>query len=196
MSTGAPRTNSKSGPEGDPPERLPPAAIVVDSGLRIIHLHGGAGSYLSPVVPASGLPLLRILLPDLVPPVRTAVRRARKERLPATAAGIPLECRGGVQSVRVEVLPLQSDRFNTCDFLIVLQAEPVPAIAVTSELTPRQREVLQLFAAGRTLKEVASVLSISTKTAEYHKYRIMKHLGVRTNAEMTKYAVRIGLSTL
>jgi len=197
MSTGAPKSNSKAGSAGDPPERFAPAAIVVDSDLRIIHLHGGAGSYLLPAVPASGLPLLRILLPDLVPPFRTAVRRARKERLAVTVAGIPLHTSGGsVQTVRVEVVPLASSRFNTCDFLIVLQPEPVPATAVIPELTPRQREVLQLFAEGKSLKEVAAVLRISAKTAEYHKYRIMKHLGVRTNAEMTKYAVRVGLSTL
>jgi len=66
----------------------------------------------------------------------------------------------------------------------------------TADLTPRQREVLQLLAEGKGLKDVAAVLKISIKTAEYHKYRIMNKLGVRTNAEMTKYAVKIGLSTL
>jgi DNA-binding NarL/FixJ family response regulator len=65
-----------------------------------------------------------------------------------------------------------------------------------ADLTPRQREVLQLLAEGKGLKDVAAVLRISIKTAEYHKYRIMNKLGVRTNAEMTKYAVKIGLSTL
>jgi DNA-binding NarL/FixJ family response regulator len=65
-----------------------------------------------------------------------------------------------------------------------------------ADLTPRQREVLRLLAEGKGLKEVAAILKISIKTAEYHKYRIMNQLGVRTNAEMTKYAVRIGLSTL
>jgi DNA-binding NarL/FixJ family response regulator len=64
------------------------------------------------------------------------------------------------------------------------------------ELTPRQREVLQLLAEGKSLKEVAASLKISIKTAEFHKYRIMKQIGVRTNAEMTKYAVKLGVSTL
>jgi DNA-binding NarL/FixJ family response regulator len=64
------------------------------------------------------------------------------------------------------------------------------------ELTPRQREVLQLLAEGKSLKEVAAGLKISIKTAEFHKYRIMKQIGVRTNAEMTKYAVKLGVSTL
>jgi DNA-binding NarL/FixJ family response regulator len=65
-----------------------------------------------------------------------------------------------------------------------------------SELTPRQREVLQLLAEGRSLKEVAAVLNISIKTAEFHKYRIMKQLGIHSNAELTKYAVRLGMTGL
>ena len=62
-----------------------------------------------------------------------------------------------------------------------------------SEITARQREVLQLLAEGKGLKEVAAVLNISIKTAEFHKYRIMRHLGIRTNADLTKYAVRLGI---
>jgi DNA-binding NarL/FixJ family response regulator len=67
---------------------------------------------------------------------------------------------------------------------------------VKNELTPRQREVLQLLAEGKSLKEVAAILDISIKTAEFHKYRIMNKLGVHTNAEMTKCAVRLGLTSL
>jgi len=63
-------------------------------------------------------------------------------------------------------------------------------------LTPRQREVLRLLAEGKSLKEVAAVLKISVKTVEFHKYRIMNQLGIRTNAEMTKYAVKVGVTHL
>jgi DNA-binding NarL/FixJ family response regulator len=59
-----------------------------------------------------------------------------------------------------------------------------------SPLTPRQREVLQLIAEGRTMKEVASILKISPRTAESHKYEIMKALGVQTTAELIQYAIR------
>jgi DNA-binding NarL/FixJ family response regulator len=65
-----------------------------------------------------------------------------------------------------------------------------------AELTPRQREVLQLLADGKSLKEVAAILKVSIKTVEFHKYRIMNKLGLHTNAEMTKYAVKLGVSTL
>jgi DNA-binding NarL/FixJ family response regulator len=60
-------------------------------------------------------------------------------------------------------------------------------------LTPRQREVLQLIAEGRTMKEVASILNISPRTAESHKYEMMQVLGVRTTAELIQYAMRLKL---
>jgi len=60
-------------------------------------------------------------------------------------------------------------------------------------LTPRQREVLQLIAEGRTMKEVAHLLKISPRTAETHKYEIMQALGVKTTAALIQYAVRLNL---
>lgn len=60
-------------------------------------------------------------------------------------------------------------------------------------LTPRQREVLQLVAEGRSLKEIAAILNLSVRTVEFHKYSIMEHIQVRTNAELTQHAIKIGL---
>jgi DNA-binding NarL/FixJ family response regulator len=60
-------------------------------------------------------------------------------------------------------------------------------------LTPRQREVLQLIAEGRTMKEVAAILHISPRTAESHKYGIMQALGVETTAELVQSAIRMKL---
>jgi DNA-binding NarL/FixJ family response regulator len=64
---------------------------------------------------------------------------------------------------------------------------------VWARLTPRQREVLQLLAEGKSHKEVANVLNISVKTAEYHKYAILDKLGLSTNAELVQYAIRHGI---
>jgi DNA-binding NarL/FixJ family response regulator len=61
------------------------------------------------------------------------------------------------------------------------------------ELTPRQRDVLQLIAEGKSAKEVAAILNISPRTAETHKYKIMDELGIKTNAELVQYAIRHGL---
>jgi DNA-binding NarL/FixJ family response regulator len=57
-------------------------------------------------------------------------------------------------------------------------------------LTERQREVLQLLAEGKVMKEVAGVLNLTTRTVAFHKYRIMEVLGARSTAELVRYAVR------
>jgi DNA-binding NarL/FixJ family response regulator len=65
-----------------------------------------------------------------------------------------------------------------------------------AKLTPRQREVLQLIAEGRTMKEVAGILKISARTAETHKYEMMGVLGVRTTAELIQCAIRLRLVSI
>jgi DNA-binding NarL/FixJ family response regulator len=61
------------------------------------------------------------------------------------------------------------------------------------ELTDRQREVLQLLAEGKAMKEAAEILHTSTRTIAFHKYRIMKTLGAKTGAELVRCAVRLHL---
>lgn len=68
--------------------------------------------------------------------------------------------------------------------------------SVEPQLTVRQREVLQLIAEGRTTKQVAETLRISPRTAETHKYETMEILGVHTTAELTQWAIRLGLLPL
>jgi len=63
-------------------------------------------------------------------------------------------------------------------------------------LTARQTEVLRLIAQGKTMKEVAAALCISTRTSEAHKYQMMEHLGVKTVAQLIQFAVRKGLVPL
>jgi DNA-binding NarL/FixJ family response regulator len=58
------------------------------------------------------------------------------------------------------------------------------------ELTPRQREVLQLLAEGRSMKEVASVLNVTPRTVAFHKYQMMEQLKVKSTAELIQYAVK------
>ncbi len=61
------------------------------------------------------------------------------------------------------------------------------------KLTVRQREILQLLAEGRTMKETASILSVTPRTVAFHKYRIMDSLGVETNADLVRFAMKSGL---
>jgi DNA-binding NarL/FixJ family response regulator len=60
-------------------------------------------------------------------------------------------------------------------------------------LTTRQREVLQLLAEGRVMKQVAEVLGVSTRTVAFHKYEVMRRLKVKSTAELVQHAVRMGL---
>ena len=76
---------------------------------------------------------------------------------------------------------------DTVDFLLRTDKKLIPE---GQELTQRQREVLQLLSEGKGMKEVAAVLNVTTRTAAFHKYRMMKVLNVRTNAELVKYAIR------
>jgi DNA-binding NarL/FixJ family response regulator len=66
----------------------------------------------------------------------------------------------------------------------------VPGAVGSGVLTPRQREIWQLLAEGRTPKEIATTMGISVRTVEFHKYRLMQRLGVRTGAELTVLAVK------
>jgi len=57
-------------------------------------------------------------------------------------------------------------------------------------LTERQREVLQLLAEGKAMKEIADILKMTARTVAFHKYRIMEVLDAKSNADLVKYAVR------
>lgn len=66
----------------------------------------------------------------------------------------------------------------------------------TAELTHRQREVLQLLAEGHSSKEIADLLCISPRTVEYHKYKMMEELGIKTSSELVGYAIKHGIVTI
>jgi DNA-binding NarL/FixJ family response regulator len=58
------------------------------------------------------------------------------------------------------------------------------------ELTPRQREVVQLVAEGHSMKEVGNILNIAPRTVAFHKYRIMEQLNIKTTAELIQFAIK------
>jgi DNA-binding NarL/FixJ family response regulator len=60
-------------------------------------------------------------------------------------------------------------------------------------LTMRQREVLQLLAEGRSMKEVGTVLNVTARTVAFHKYKMMEQLGLKTSAELVQFAVKQGM---
>jgi DNA-binding NarL/FixJ family response regulator len=76
---------------------------------------------------------------------------------------------------------------DTVDFLL---RQDKKLIDDEDRLTERQREVLQLLAEGKCMKEVAGVLNITTRTVAFHKYRIMEVLNAKSSAELVQYAMR------
>jgi DNA-binding NarL/FixJ family response regulator len=62
-----------------------------------------------------------------------------------------------------------------------------------SDLTARQREVLQLLAEGKSMKEVAAILDLTPRTVAFHKYRMMEQLRLKTSAELVRFAVQQGV---
>ena len=87
----------------------------------------------------------------------------------------------GIASVMNEDNPFDLSKINRSD---------------CSVLTPRQRQVLQLIAEGKSTKETASILNVSVKTVESHRLRIMTKLNTHSIAGLTRYAVREGLTSL
>ena len=91
---------------------------------------------------------------------------------------------------------------NGSTYITPLLAEDLISILMTTDprkpsretpLTSRQREVLQLLSEGKTMKEAADLLGISARTAESHKYEIMRQLGIKSTAALISYAVRVKL---
>jgi DNA-binding NarL/FixJ family response regulator len=64
------------------------------------------------------------------------------------------------------------------------------------ELTPRQREIVQLYAEGRGIKEISGLLDLSTKTIEFHKHHIMESFNIQSNAELVLFALKHGLISI
>jgi DNA-binding NarL/FixJ family response regulator len=103
----------------------------------------------------------------------------------------PAEVMAAIQEAsrgRIYISPLVAG-----DLLNTLMEKHEHPERLRSELTSRQREVLQLFAEGKSPKEIATLLNVSARTVEFHKYRIMEATGARTLAELTRYAVTHGI---
>jgi len=101
-----------------------------------------------------------------------------------SAASELLQAIRDVSQGRSYVTPLA-----TRDVLDTLLRQPESSRG-THELSPRQREVLQLLAEGRTMKEIANILKITARTVAFHKYSMMQELGIKTSAELIQFAIK------
>ena len=116
------------------------------------------------------------------------------EALRAGASGYVLKHSAGEELIRAIQEVLEGRVYLTpllTKDVITTLTEPTTQPAV--QLTPRQREVLQLIAEGRRMKEIAATLQLSTRTVETHKYQMMQALGVDSTAALVRYAIQLGL---
>lgn len=81
----------------------------------------------------------------------------------------------------------------TGEILHAMRTGPSAGEEPATALTSRQREILQLLAEGRSAKEIATLLDISARTVEFHKYHMMDILGLHNNAELILFAIKHGL---
>jgi DNA-binding NarL/FixJ family response regulator len=126
----------------------------------------------------------------------TFARRA----LDAGASGFVLKHSASVELVAAIRAALQGKTYLTPqlagEVLEAMKEGPERADDPIASLTPRQREVLQLLAEGRSAKEIAANLGISARTVEFHKYQMMETLDLHTNAELIHFAIKHGLVEL
>lgn len=84
----------------------------------------------------------------------------------------------------------------TGDLMASFRQDPTRSSDPSASLTPRQREILVLLADGKTAKEIGASLGISARTVEFHKYEMMQTLELHTLAELVRFAIRNGISTV
>lgn len=170
-------------------ERLQPDAVVLDVGLPL--LNGlEAATKIRSTVPATKIVIL--------------TQHARREYVTAGfragASAYLLKNAAAAELVR-GLEEAFSGRRYLCNELRSRYGDPdvtgegIGGELIENPLTPRQREVLQLVAEGKIAKEIAHILNVSVRTVEFHKAAIMDELGLRSTAELTRYAIDNGIIT-
>jgi DNA-binding NarL/FixJ family response regulator len=123
-----------------------------------------------------------------------------RRALEAGASGFVLKHSASVELIAAIRAALQGRTYLTPqltgEVLEAMKQGPDQGGDPIRSLTPRQREVLQLLAEGRSAKEIAASLAISARTVEFHKYQMMETLGLHSNAELIHFAIKHGLVEL
>jgi DNA-binding NarL/FixJ family response regulator len=171
-------------------ERLRPDVIVLDIGMP--ELNGiEAARQLTKLLPSAKIVFITQQLdPAYVHAAFTAGARAYVAKQSATKELV--EAIHEALHGRYYVTPMVGEKAAQ---LALLDPHKNPSEIFGAALTPRQREVLQLVAEGKTTKQISATLNISPKTVEFHRNSLMDELGVRTTAELTRYAISRGIVT-
>ncbi len=162
---------------------LKPDVIVVDIAMPV--LNGlDAGRQVKEMLPAVKLVYLT-MNPDVEVAAEAFRRGAHAYLLKTCAASELVLAVRDVLRGRSYLSPAMSR-----DAVNFLRKHNKNMVYEDDRLTQRQREVLQLLAEGKVMKEVSGILHMSTRTVAYHKYRMMEVLGAKSTAELVKYAIK------
>jgi DNA-binding NarL/FixJ family response regulator len=160
---------------------LKPDAIVIDIGMPL--LSGmNAGRELKRLLPRTKLIALTM----------NEDCEIASEALRSWASGYVLKRSAGSELVKAIREALKGKTYVTPRIAQRLLEQFVldPRHDHDKELTPRQRQVLQLLAEGRTMKETADCLHVTPRTVAFHKYKIMEEFGLKTNSDLVRFAIR------
>ena len=169
--------------------KLRPDVVVAD--ISMPHLNG-----------IDALPRLKKDNPDIKVVFLTMHQNAAYARraLEAGAAGFVVKHSAPEELVMAIHAALKGKTFITPalteDVLESIQQGSKGGNDPSASLTPRQREILQLLAEGRSAKEIAETLAISPRTVEFHKYQMMETHGFHNSAELIHFAIKHGIVTI
>ncbi len=166
-------------------EELKPDVVVLDIAMPL--LNGlDAGRQLKKALPDVKLIFLTMNQDPAM--AAEAFRAGASGYLLKTSAGSELvKAIKEATSGRSYVTPLIAQ-----DLVEVLMLDPKQRKGA-ADLTPRQREVLQLLAEGRSMKEAAQILKVTARTIAFHKYRMMDRFRLKSSAELIQFAIRQGV---
>ena len=167
-------------------KHLRPDVIVTDMTMPL--LHGlEASRQLRQMIPAS-----KVIFLTMHADVAYA-----KEAFEAGASGYLLKRSAASELIGAIHTVVQGQSYLTplvfLDNQMPLEYTSRNKVPILKHLTPRQREVLQLIAEGKSIKQIAGILTLSVKTVEFHKAKLMDTLHMQSNADLTKFALSHGL---
>ena len=162
-------------------EQLRPDVILLDLSMPVL-TGFEAGERLKKLVPHA-----KLIVVTMSEDAEVASKVLRK-----WASGFVLKKSAGSELVKAIQQVLKGETFVTSYMAQSLLDKSVrnPDSHPGKTLTPRQREVLQLLAEGRTMKEAADVLQVTPRTVAFHKYKIMEEFELKTNSDLLRFALK------
>jgi DNA-binding NarL/FixJ family response regulator len=161
-------------------------AAKPDVVLLDLHMPGVGGLDVGPELKAA-YPLIKIVVVTVNDSGKTA-----DDALKSWASGYVLKRSMGPELAKAIRAVLRGNKYVTPALEKELTEARFAAVEKKArlELTQRQREVLQLLGRGCTMKEAAGILHVATRTVAFHKYRIMREFGMKTNSELLRFAMK------